>query len=79
MGKVFQKAVYRQYTDDTFSTQSPQQVAAMGMAGPLIHAEVGDQINVIFKVSIAAQPSCLQALKYLRISCAGWESCPLFF
>ena len=50
-GTKFRKAVYREYTDATFSTLKPrpQQWEHLGILGPLIRAEVGDVIKVVFK------------------------------
>lgn len=50
MGSTFLKAVYREYTDDTFTTRVPQKQASDGLAGPTIIAEVGDLITVVFQV-----------------------------
>jgi FtsP/CotA-like multicopper oxidase with cupredoxin domain len=51
IGKVYTKAVYREFTDDTFSTQKPiaPEWEHLGIMGPAIHAEVGDQIVIHFK------------------------------
>jgi manganese oxidase len=51
IGKVYTKAVYREYTDDSFTTQKPiaPEWQHLGILGPAIHAEVGDQIIVHFK------------------------------
>ncbi|MDO9184443.1 MAG: multicopper oxidase domain-containing protein [Bacteroidia bacterium] len=43
------KAVYIEYTDETFTTQKPKESADMGILGPIIRAEVGDKIKVVFK------------------------------
>lgn len=50
MGSTFMKAIYREYTDDTFTKRKPQMQASDGMAGPTIIAEVGDLITVVFRV-----------------------------
>jgi FtsP/CotA-like multicopper oxidase with cupredoxin domain len=49
--KTFVKAVYREYTDATFQTLKPQppEWQHLGMLGPLIRAEVGDTVKVVFK------------------------------
>ena len=51
IGKVYRKALYREYTDATFSTLKP--LAAewrhLGVLGPPIRAEVGDTIRFVFK------------------------------
>ncbi len=51
IGSAYKKAVYRQYTDDTFTklTPVPADQAYMGLLGPTIHAEVGDTIKIYFK------------------------------
>ncbi|MDE1769642.1 MAG: multicopper oxidase domain-containing protein [Thaumarchaeota archaeon] len=51
IGKVYLKAQYREYTDDTFTTLKPisDKWKHLGILGPVIHAEVGDTIKVIFK------------------------------
>ena len=51
IGKVSFKAIYREYTDGTFTTLKPVQDKwqHLGMLGPVIHAEVGDTIKVVFK------------------------------
>jgi FtsP/CotA-like multicopper oxidase with cupredoxin domain len=43
------KAVYVEYTDETFTTQKPKESVDMGIIGPIIRAEVGDKIKVVFK------------------------------
>ncbi|MBI3491310.1 MAG: multicopper oxidase domain-containing protein, partial [Acidobacteria bacterium] len=45
------KAIYREYTDDTFKTLKPRppEWEHLGMLGPLLRAEVGDTIRVIFR------------------------------
>ena len=51
VGKVTLKAVYREYTDSSFGTLKPRAAAwaHMGFLGPLLRAEVGDTIRVVFK------------------------------
>ena len=48
---IYHKALYREYTDATFKTlkMRPQQWEHLGLLGPLIRAEVGDSIRVVFK------------------------------
>jgi len=50
IGRIYKKAVFRAYTDESFAT--PQTRSAewqhLGMLGPIIHAEVGDTIRVVF-------------------------------
>jgi FtsP/CotA-like multicopper oxidase with cupredoxin domain len=49
--RIYHKAVYHEYTDATFKTQKirSQQWEHLGILGPLIRAEVGDTVRVIFK------------------------------
>jgi len=47
IGHKYLKAVYRAYTDDTFSIRRPHP-AHLGIIGPIIRAEVGDTIVVQF-------------------------------
>ena len=51
IGRVYRKAVYREYTDATFKTLKvrPPNEQYLGILGPIIHAEVGDTIKVVFK------------------------------
>jgi FtsP/CotA-like multicopper oxidase with cupredoxin domain len=53
-GSKFRKALYREYTDDTFKQLKPRppQWEHLGSLGPLIRAEVGDTIRVIFKNNV---------------------------
>ncbi len=47
LGTKWQKAVYRGYTDATFTTRTPQP-ATQGIQGPILRAEVGDMIEILF-------------------------------
>ena len=51
VGKVYVKAQYREYTDSSFSALKPvpPEWEHLGILGPVIHAEVGDTIQVVFK------------------------------
>ena len=51
IGQKYKKAVFREYTDDTFQTLKPRpaELAHMGILGPVIRAEVGDTIKIVFK------------------------------
>jgi FtsP/CotA-like multicopper oxidase with cupredoxin domain len=51
IGKVYLKALYREYTDGTFTTLKPRPVdwEHLGTLGPVVRAEVGDTIVVQFK------------------------------
>jgi FtsP/CotA-like multicopper oxidase with cupredoxin domain len=45
------KAIYREYTDATFATLKPRPTewAHLGFLGPLVRAEVGDTITIVFR------------------------------
>ena len=51
IGGIYKKALYFEYTDDTFSTRKNRSADALhlGSLGPVIRAEVGDTIQVVFK------------------------------
>jgi hephaestin len=51
LGHVFKKTLFREYTDETFKTLKPRTDAwsHLGMIGPLVRAEVGDTIHIVFK------------------------------
>ncbi len=51
IGPVYRKAIYREYTDATFTTLKPRPADQqyMGILGPIIRAQVGDTIKVVFK------------------------------
>ena len=51
IGKVYRKALYREYTDNTFTTLKPRTAEweHLGALGPVIRARVDDTIRVHFK------------------------------
>ena len=51
IGHVYRKALYREYTDATFAHLKPRPAgeAYLGAVGPVLHAEVGDTIQVVFR------------------------------
>lgn len=51
IGPVYRKAVYREYTDPTFKHLKLRSAndAYLGILGPVIHAEVGDTIRIVFR------------------------------
>ncbi|HEX3604424.1 MAG TPA: multicopper oxidase domain-containing protein [Candidatus Dormibacteraeota bacterium] len=51
IGRVNRKSLFREYTDGTFSRLMPRPDAwrHLGLLGPVIHAEVGDTIRVVFR------------------------------
>ena len=48
IGRVYYKALYREFTDQTFTTKKSHPVY-LGMLGPILRAEVGETIKVVFK------------------------------
>jgi len=51
IGRIYKKAVYREYQDGSFSKVKPRapEDAYLGILGPILRAEVGDTIKVVFK------------------------------
>jgi manganese oxidase len=51
IGSVYRKALYREYTDETFTKQKPRapEWEHAGILGPILRGEVGDTIRVTFK------------------------------
>lgn len=51
IGRVYRKAVYREYTDGTFSTLKvrPPEEQYLGILGPILRGEVGDTLKIVFK------------------------------
>ena len=51
IGHIYKKAIYREYTDATFSTLKPRPAAEqyLGLVGPILRGAVGDTIKIIFK------------------------------
>lgn len=51
LGRVYRKAIFREYSDSTFTTQKPRSPdwEHLGMLGPLLRGSVGDTIRVFFR------------------------------
>ncbi len=51
IGTTYKKTLYMEYTDATFTVKKPREAKweHLGFLGPIIRAEVGDTINVVFK------------------------------
>ena len=51
IGRVYRKAIYREYTDASFSTLKSRtpEWQHLGILGPVLRAEVGDTIRVVFR------------------------------
>jgi len=55
MGRKAMKALYREYTDSTFTTLKPRPAEweHLGFLGPMVRAEVGDTIKIHFRNNAA--------------------------
>jgi hephaestin len=62
IGRLYRKAIYREYTDGTFATRKQRlpQDQYLGLLGPILRAEVGDTIRVVFKNN-ASRPYSMRA------------------
>lgn len=51
IGRKAKKALYREYTDSTFATLKPRAAGweHLGFLGPLVRAQVGDTIRIVFR------------------------------
>ncbi len=51
IGRVYKKALYREYTDASFASLKPRppEWEHLGFLGPLLRAQVGDTIAVVFR------------------------------
>ncbi len=51
IGHIYKKAIFREYTDATFTALKPRppEWEHAGILGPILRAEVGDTIKIIFK------------------------------
>jgi len=51
IGRTYLKSVYREYTGADFSQLKarPADQAYLGLVGPVIHAEVGDTVTIVFR------------------------------
>ena len=51
IGGTYRKAIYREYTDATFTELKRRKVAEgyLGLMGPVLYAAVGDTLKVVFK------------------------------
>lgn len=54
IGGKYKKALYIEYTDSTFSIKKPAP-NHRGFLGPVIRAEVGDTIKVVFKNMVSVK------------------------
>ncbi|XP_062909919.1 ferroxidase HEPHL1-like isoform X1 [Mobula hypostoma] len=60
IGSKYRKAVYREFTDGTFTRQKRRlpEEQHLEILGPIIRAEIGDSILIIFK-NLASRPYCI--------------------
>jgi len=51
IGRIYRKAIYREYTDSTFTTLKPRpsEWEHLGILGPLLRATVGDTLRIVFR------------------------------
>src|SRR3954470_22482108 len=67
IGTTYTKSLYREYTDASFHTLKPRPAAwaHLGFLGPVIHAEVGDKVRLVFKNNLQRPVSIhMHGLKY---------------
>ncbi|XP_040896762.1 ceruloplasmin [Toxotes jaculatrix] len=62
IGSRYKKVVYRQFTNDKFTKQVERtaDMEHLGILGPMIHADVGDKVKVVFK-NMASRPYSIHA------------------
>ena len=70
IGPIYRKAVYHEYTDASFTKLTPRPASweHLGVLGPVIRAEVGDTIKVVFKNN-ARFPFSMASTSYERLPC----------
>ena len=51
IGRLYRKALYREYTYATFTTRKPRppQAEYLGLLGPILRPDAGDSLKVVFK------------------------------
>lgn len=66
LGSIYKKALYKEYTDGSFTTEIPRR-EHLGVLGPTIHVAVGDIIKVVFKnMASRAYSFHPQGLRYAK-------------
>ncbi|XP_034736749.1 ceruloplasmin [Etheostoma cragini] len=62
IGSRYKKVVYRQFTNNKFTKQVERtaDMEHLGIMGPMIHADVGDKVTVVFK-NMASRPYSIHA------------------
>ncbi|XP_036834690.1 ceruloplasmin [Oncorhynchus mykiss] len=51
IGSMYKKVVYREFTNNKFTKQKERSadMQHLGILGPMIHADIGDKVNIVFK------------------------------
>uniref|UniRef100_A0A8C7JN55 ferroxidase n=1 Tax=Oncorhynchus kisutch TaxID=8019 RepID=A0A8C7JN55_ONCKI len=51
IGSIYKKVVYREFTNNKFTKQKERSadMQHLGILGPMIHADIGDKVNIVFK------------------------------
>ncbi len=77
VGTKYKKALYREYTDETFTTLTPRapEWEHLGFLGPMIRAEVGDTIEILFKNNVSFPASMHVGVGFL-LATEGAEPAP---
>uniref|UniRef100_A0A4W3GVH4 ferroxidase n=1 Tax=Callorhinchus milii TaxID=7868 RepID=A0A4W3GVH4_CALMI len=74
IGKEYKKAVYVEYTDNTFTIvkYKPNPKSSKGILGPVLRGEVGDRFKIVFK-NLASRPYNLNphGLTKIKVETAG--------
>ncbi|XP_037325333.2 ceruloplasmin [Pungitius pungitius] len=62
IGSRYKKVVYRQFTSNRFTkiVERPADMEHLGIMGPMIHADLGDKVTVVFK-NMASRPYSIHA------------------
>ncbi|KAL1022868.1 hypothetical protein UPYG_G00033520 [Umbra pygmaea] len=62
IGSKYKKVVYREFTNNKFTTEKERSadMQHLGILGPMIHADVGDKVNIVFK-NMATRPYSIHA------------------
>uniref|UniRef100_A0A3P8Y2W5 ferroxidase n=1 Tax=Esox lucius TaxID=8010 RepID=A0A3P8Y2W5_ESOLU len=62
IGSKYKKVVYRQFTSNKFTQQKERSadMQHLGILGPILHADVGDKVNIVFK-NMATRPYSIHA------------------
>ncbi|KAG1665501.1 hypothetical protein FOA52_009762 [Chlamydomonas sp. UWO 241] len=61
IGSVYKKAIFREYTDANFTTlkERSEADAYLGLLGPVLRAQVGDTIRILFKNNMVDHPGSM--------------------